>query len=93
MTELPRRSPPTHDEMLRTVITNGSPGLARGYFRSAAPVPPRSASRTGIPSLLDVDHGDDPNFSRPVARKVFWRGAAVPANAEPSDFWYPSNDF
>lgn len=77
----------------REVLTTLGAGLDAGGIRQAKPVQPRVASRTGIPAYVPVEHGDDPDFARPVAAVVFWIGAAIPANAIKRDHWYPSNDF
>lgn len=93
MTEVPRVKRATPGTRTKTLLTTLGEGLTAGGLRAAAPVPPRTASVTGIRAFAIVEHGDDPNFTRPVALIVFWLGAATPANSERRDFWYPANDF
>lgn len=93
VTEVPRSKRLTPAVRQARVLKTTGAGLAAGDVPSAAPVPPRVATRTGIPSFVDVEHLDDPDVARPVASKVLWLGAAIPANAIKRDMWYPSNDF
>ena len=45
---------------------------------------------TGVPGMVRVNHGTDPNAARPVSALVYWVGTARPVNALSSDLWLNS---
>lgn len=92
MTEIPRKLPQLAAERQQIVQQRSGGGLTEGLLRSPAPVRQRSATPQGVPAFVTVDHLDDGNVARPIAAHVYWRGAAIPLNAEKTDSWYPSND-
>jgi hypothetical protein len=89
---LPRKLPQVWEQRERTVQQRNAGGLASGRLKAAALVPAKPPTPQGIPAFITVDHFDDGDMARPIAAHVYWRGAATPSNAEPTDTWYPSND-
>lgn len=92
MSEVPRKLPQVHEQKIRTTLTRAAGGLTNGLVRSAAPVPAKPPTPQGIPAFDTVDHLNDGKRARPIAKHVYWRGAAIPVNAIKTDEWYPSND-
>lgn len=41
----------------------------------------------GAPGIVMVVHGTDGTYPRPTAGIAHWVGSALPAHAEPYDFW------